>query len=377
MSLLAALQFQAPVLRLLLAQPPLLLAGAGLETAHLFSRGPDSEFHALGRSLGFSARLLQLGDPLAGGGDGGDVPVATVEQPLNAAALGLGCSEGGLGRVARLASVESSFKLCENAVRALPSRLRREQLLVQPLRAQAGALALLQLLAHATLVGLGRDTLPADQGPRRGLACPLPPARRERFVHLLLHGRQDALEAGVLGQGLQRLAEAFAAGNVAVAGEAGAKDGDDVALLAEKGRGDERLGHAVLASGQPGALEAPAQDAPQRAVHFAPLAFLRELAAVAGELEVRVAAAAEALAHPPDALRFLFEGEMPRAAARRRASRARERPRPTSTAAAARRGWRSPGSTCRARSGRAGHSGRVRGRWPRRRCPPNRSPGGA
>ena len=83
----------------------------------------------------------------------------------------------------------------------------------------------------------------------------------------------------------------------------------DVALLAEKGRGDERLGHAVLAAGQPGTLEAPVQNAPQRAVHLPPLAFLRELAAVAGELEVRVAAAAEALAHPPDALRFLFEGE--------------------------------------------------------------------
>ena len=64
-SLLAALQFQAPVLRLLLAQPPLLLAGAGLKAAHLFSRGPDPEFEGLGCSLGFRTRLLELGNPLA------------------------------------------------------------------------------------------------------------------------------------------------------------------------------------------------------------------------------------------------------------------------------------------------------------------------
>ena len=180
---------------------------------------------------------------------------------------------------------------------------------MQPLRAHAGALAVLQLLAHDPLVGFGRDPLPADLRPRRGLARPLLPARGERFVHLLLRCRQDALEARVLGQGLQRFAEAFAAGVVAIAGEAGAQDGDDVALLAEQRRGDERLGHAVLAAGQPGTLEAPAQDAPQRAVDFAALALLRELAAVARELEVRVAAAAEALAHAPDALRFLLEGE--------------------------------------------------------------------
>ena len=71
----------------------------------------------------------------------------------------------------------------------------------------------------------------------------------------------------------------------------------------------KRLGHAALATAATGGFEAPAQDAPQRAVHFAPLAFLSEFAAVAGEIEISVAAAAEALAHPPDALRFLFEGE--------------------------------------------------------------------
>ena len=79
--LLAALQFQAPVLRLLLAQPPLLLSGAGLETAHLFSRGLDLESPLLGCRLGCSPRPVELGDPLGAGGKGGYVPVAAVEQP--------------------------------------------------------------------------------------------------------------------------------------------------------------------------------------------------------------------------------------------------------------------------------------------------------
>ena len=52
--LLAMFQLQAPVLRFLLAQPPLLLAGAGFEPVHLFSSGPDLGLKSFGRRLGFA-----------------------------------------------------------------------------------------------------------------------------------------------------------------------------------------------------------------------------------------------------------------------------------------------------------------------------------
>ena len=55
---LGVFQLQAPVLRLLLAQPPLLFTGAGFEPAHLFSRGLDLRRDDLGRSLGFPLRSV-------------------------------------------------------------------------------------------------------------------------------------------------------------------------------------------------------------------------------------------------------------------------------------------------------------------------------
>ena len=180
---------------------------------------------------------------------------------------------------------------------------------MQLFNAPTCALAILHLLSHVAFLGFGDTVLLADLGPRRGVPRAPTPGGRKRFVHLFLHPRENLLETRVLSHCLQRLGETFAAGTVGVGSEAAIQNGGYIALLAEHRRRDERLGEAALTTAAAGSFEAPAQDAPQLTVHFAPLAFLSEFAAVAGEIEISVAAAAEALAHPPDALRSLFEGE--------------------------------------------------------------------
>ena len=97
----------------------------------------------------------------------------------------------------------------------------------------AHADALVDLLADIAFADRGVFALFAEVRPRRAASAAFPPGRRERFVHLLLHGVDHLLETRILGQRLQSVRESVAAGRARVVAQTPAEYADHIALLAE------------------------------------------------------------------------------------------------------------------------------------------------